>query len=133
MPGRPPKVMARLVPGTRSALPGDFASATEALPMTSGVSVLNALATRMRIAVPPTDTRTRSGRVALWGPRVADPVGAAPHAAIHVAALATAGAPTVRAASQTASARIFKGGIIGLGEPQRYPRGRGHGSRGRNP
>src|SRR6267154_4344280 len=98
MPGRPPKVMARVVPGTSSALPGDFASATEALTMTSGVSVLNAFARRMRIAVPPTDTRTRLRTVALSGPPVADPVGAAPHATIHVAALAGAAPPSAMAA-----------------------------------
>src|SRR3954452_4318116 len=102
MPGCPPNVIGRLVPGTSAALPGALASATDALPITSGVSGLSAFATRMRIAEPPTDTRTRLRTVACEGPPVAAPVGEAPHAAIHVEPLAVAVMPKVAAAIRTA-------------------------------
>src|SRR5436309_6017229 len=82
MPGRPPsKVIARVVPGTTVASFGALASPTVASPMTSGVSVLCALATRMRTREPPSETRTRLRTVAFDGPPVALPVGDAPQAA----------------------------------------------------
>src|SRR3954463_13793435 len=95
MPGRPPsKVMGRLVPGASEASAGALAAAIDAAPITSGVSVLSELATRMRTRVPPSETRTRLRTVASVGPPVAEPVGDAPHAATHwgVAAAAPAGA-----------------------------------------
>src|SRR3954469_11023665 len=83
MPGRPPSnVIRRLVPGTSEASAGALAAAIVAAPITSGVSVLSALATRMRTRVPPSETRTRLRPVASVGPPVAEPVGDAPHAAI---------------------------------------------------
>src|SRR3954453_6081825 len=110
MPGRPPsKVIRRLVPGTSEASGGVLAAAIDAAPMTSGVSVLSALATRMRTRVPPSETRTRLRTVALVGPPVAEPVGDAPHAAIQwgVAAAAPAGAaPRAAAARATTTRRI---------------------------
>src|SRR3954462_12848672 len=96
----PPKVTARLVPGLMRASPGAWARAIVARPTTSGVSVLSALASRMRPRVPPTDTRPRLRTVASLGPPVASPVGDAPQAAIHCgAAAARAGIAAPAAAS----------------------------------
>src|SRR5437764_1552954 len=96
IPGWPPlKVIARVVPATTVASFGALASPIVAAPMTSGVSVLSALATRTRTALPPSDTRTRLRTVAFAGPPVALPVGDAPHAATHCeagAAVAPVGA-----------------------------------------
>src|SRR3954452_20153836 len=113
MPGCPPNVIGRLVPGTSAALPGALASATDALLITSGVSGLSAFATRMRIADPPTDTRTRLRTVACEGPPVAAPVGEAPHAAIHEAAWAAAGRAKARVVARPARSferRAMNGG-----------------------
>src|SRR3954470_1011590 len=101
----PPNVTARLVPGLMRASPGAWARAIVAAPTTSGVSVLSALASRMRTRVPPTDTRTRLRTVASLGPPVASPVGDAPHAAIHCgAAVALAGTAADAAATATSAA-----------------------------
>src|SRR3954470_22546382 len=103
MPGLPPsKVTTRLVPGTRVATPGPLASAIDAAPMTMGVSVLRALATRMRTRLPPTEGRTRVRTVALEGPPVGPPVGEPPHGAIHCG---PAAAPAGNAANATIPAR----------------------------
>src|SRR3954452_8480240 len=110
MPGRPPsKVIARVVPGTTVASFGALASPTVAAPMTSGVSVLRALATRMRTREPPSETRTRLRTVAFDGPPVALPVGDAPHAATQLAADAGAGSTAVRARAASAAARLMPG------------------------
>src|SRR3954452_8892967 len=100
----PPKVTARLVPGLMRASPGAWARAIVARPTASGVSVLSALARRMRTRAPPTDTRTRLRTVASLGPPVASPVGDAPHAAIHCGAAAALVGPAAQAAATAASA-----------------------------
>src|SRR4051794_38573951 len=100
----PPNVTGRLVPGTSDASPGALASATEAAPMTSGVSVLRALATRMRTFVPPSETRTRLRTVTSVGPPLGDPVGEAPQAAIQAGVAAEAGPVAHQATTRPARA-----------------------------
>src|SRR3954451_10156561 len=108
MPGCPPKVIARDVPGTSAALPGALARATDAAPMTSGTEPFSALATRMRTRVPPTDTRTRLRTVDRAGPPSADPAGDAPHAATQSAARAGAAAAVTRTTAASAKPARLK-------------------------
>src|SRR3954453_5544324 len=108
MPGCPPNVMARDVPGTSAALPGAFARAIDAAPMTSGTEPFRALATRMRTRVPPTDTRTRLRTVDRAGPPPAAPAGDAPPAATQSAARAGAAAAVTRTTAASAEPARLK-------------------------